>query len=122
MKRYKIVTLAAVAVLGLGALGGAAVRANASSTPPPATSPAPAIAVDQANTAESDAGLPDTDNVQEGDQTTPDATAADQTTPDTAAEAAGEQAGSETPGNDGPGGHADEPGNANADHQFEGEE
>ena len=69
MKRYKIVTLAAVAVLGLGALGGAAVRANASSTPPPATSPAPAAAVDQATTAEPDAGLPDTDNVQEGDQT-----------------------------------------------------
>ena len=122
MKRYKIVTLAAVAVLGLGALGGAAVRANAGTTPPPATSPAPAVAVDQATTAEPDAGLPDTDNVQEGDQTTPDATAADQTTPDTAAEAAGEQAGSETAGNDGPGGHADEPGDANANHQFEGEE
>jgi hypothetical protein len=26
------------------------------------------------------------------------------------------------PGNDGPGGHADEPGNPHADHQFQGEE
>jgi hypothetical protein len=38
-------------------------------------------------------------------------------------ETAGEAPGSETaPGNDGPGGHADEPGNPNADHQFEGVE
>jgi hypothetical protein len=34
----------------------------------------------------------------------------------------GEEQGSEVPGNDGPGGHADEPGNPNADHQFQGEE
>ena len=48
MKRFKIVTLAAVAVLGLGALGGAAVRANASdtnSTSPAAAPPASAVAV-----------------------------------------------------------------------------
>jgi hypothetical protein len=36
-------------------------------------------------------------------------------------ETAGET-GSETAGNDGPGGHADEPGNPNADHQFQGQE
>lgn len=30
--------------------------------------------------------------------------------------------GKEVPGDDGPGGHADEPGNPNADHQFEGKE
>lgn len=34
----------------------------------------------------------------------------------------GEAAGSEVPGDDGPGGHADEPGNPNADHQFQGKE
>jgi hypothetical protein len=33
-----------------------------------------------------------------------------------------EQPGSEVPNNDGPGGHADEPANPNADHQFQGEE
>ncbi len=31
------------------------------------------------------------------------------------------ESGSETPGNDGPGGHADEPGNPNADTQQEGQ-
>ncbi len=33
-----------------------------------------------------------------------------------------ESEGNEVPGDDGPGGHADEPDNPNADHQFEGEE
>ena len=32
------------------------------------------------------------------------------------------ESGSEVPGDDGPGGHADEPSNPNADHQFEGQE
>ena len=63
MKRFKIVTLAAVAVLGLGALGGAAVRANAGvkSAAPPA-----AAAVEAPEAPEADAGMPDTDNVQQG--------------------------------------------------------
>ena len=48
--------------------------------------------------------------------------------PGTEQSAASEQSGAEQPGNetpansDGPGGHADEPGNANADHQFQGQE
>ena len=33
-----------------------------------------------------------------------------------------EEQGSEVPNNDGPGGHADEPGNPNANHEFEGVE
>lgn len=37
-------------------------------------------------------------------------------------EPAREKPGSETPNDDGPGGHADEPGNPNADHQFNGQE
>ena len=37
-------------------------------------------------------------------------------------QSSGEAPGSETANNDGPGGHADEPGNANADHQFQGNE
>jgi hypothetical protein len=100
--------------------------------------------------------MPHRDNVQSGDQTTPDtaATAAgharhraarvaspttadpagsgtgqsgDQSTRDTGsasatpgAENPETDAGSESaPGNDGPSGHADPPGNANADHQFQ---
>ena len=47
----------------------------------------------------------------------------DQSGTDNPAEAGGESAesGSETPGNDGPGGHADEPANPNADTQQEGQ-
>ena len=64
---------------------------------------------------------PDTDNIQSGDQTGPDTASGANAT---AAEigSGGESAGSEVPGNDGPGGHADEPGNSNADHQFQGQE
>jgi Ni/Co efflux regulator RcnB len=94
---------------------------------------------------------PDTDNVQSGDQTTPDTVkkgtarnrhhhavrvsltdpagggsgqSGSQTAPDTgsSSETSSETAGESAPGNDGPGGHADEPGNANADHQFQGTE
>jgi N-acetylmuramoyl-L-alanine amidase CwlA len=55
----------------------------------------------------------DTDSVQSGDQTTPDAVASPAS--------AGEEQSSELAGNDGPGGHEDEAG-AEVDHQFEGEE
>jgi hypothetical protein len=114
MEKMKIAVIAAIAVLGLGALGGVAVRASASdtnSTPPVAAGAADAV------TAQ-----PDGDQIQQGDQTTSDATAAGQTTPETAAETTGEQAGLEASGSDGSGGHADEPGDANANHQFEGVE
>jgi hypothetical protein len=39
-----------------------------------------------------------------------------------APEGTNEASGSEVANNDGPGGHADEPGNPTADHQFQGEE
>lgn len=133
----------AVAALAALALGGA-VFAQAQSSP---------------SAAPERTSVPDRDNIQSGDQTTPDnsGTAArsharnharvtssstvdpagggtgqsgDQSTPDTgsASETPGAEnpetvGGSESaPANDGPGGHADEPGNANADHQFQGNE
>jgi hypothetical protein len=100
---------------------------------------------------------PDRDNIQSGDQTTPDAPAVshatrhvvlhrtavrssttdgdsaqsgDQTTPDKPGSGASEQSGAGSPepsgesvaNSDGPGGHADEPGNPTADHQFQGNE
>ncbi len=118
MKSTKIAVIAATAILGVGALAGAAVKANANSAPVKSTSPA-ATAVQAAEPA---ATQTDADNVQQGDQTTPDATAAGQSSAEPT-EAAGEAASSETATNsDGPGGHADEPGNPNADHQFQGEE
>lgn len=143
-KRIRQLFVAMASLMAL-ALGGA-VFAQAQ-TP---ASPAP---------ASEHASGPDRDNVQSGDQTTPDtpkaATGAhvrhqvtrvslttndpagggsgqsgSQTTPDTGQ--ASETTGADTPetgsgsesaaANDGPGGHADAPGNANVDHQFQGNE
>jgi hypothetical protein len=112
----------AVAALAALALGGA-VMAQAQSSP--AAAPARTSAADR-------------DSVQSGDQTTPDrpATATKAHTGrhnPVRAGAANERSGAENPerggggsesapGSDGPGGHTDEPGNANADHQFQGNE
>src|SRR5450759_3042523 len=114
MKRFKIVTLAAVAVLGLGALGGAAVRANAGvkSAAPPA-----AAAVEA---PEADAGMPDTDNVQQGPQNGPDSNKADkadkQNGPDND-KADKDEAGAKKADADGPGGPNDQSGNKVEDGQ-----
>ncbi len=126
IKRLKQGALAVGALAALAA-GGSALAQAGTTTVKPAVEPASA---------------PDRDHVQSGDQTTPDkpaagaakATKAQSTGTDTgsgseapgaetnpANEAAGsETSGSEAPSNDGPGGHADEPGNPNADNQFEG--
>ena len=126
----------AVAALAALALGGAAIASaqNAGSTPTPAAPSAPAV--------EKVAG-PDTDNIQSGDQTTPDAApasvvhgkkavAAQSSTATPEAPGTEQPSGAETPGaaetpgsesaaSDGPGGHADAPG-SNVDHQFQGNE
>jgi hypothetical protein len=117
-----LVTVGALSALAFGG----STLANAASTPTKSASP-PAI--------EQTSG-PDLDKVQSGDQTTPDVGSASarsvssssssaseapgvETAP--GSETAGEAPGSETAtANDGPGGHADEPGNANADNQYEG--
>jgi hypothetical protein len=92
-------------VLALGALGlGGSAIAQAASSP------------------ESTAG-PDRDNIQAGDQTTPDVSTVTASAHKPGVESTTETPGSESAaGSDGPGGHADEPGNANADHQFQGAE
>jgi hypothetical protein len=130
IKRTKQAALAIAAIAAL-ALGGSALAQAGSNTVTPNATPS----------TESASG-PDTDNVQSGDQTTPDrptakasSSAPDQAgetpgneAPETAGESGSEapesagESGSEKPGDDGPGGHADEPGNPNADHQFEGQE
>lgn len=106
---------AGVATIGAMALGGAAL-ANASG--PAATVPA---TTDQAITStapvvEQEATV-DNDAVEfESESEADDAT-------EVGGAEEPESAGSETAAeSDGPGGHADEPGDANADHQFEGEE
>ncbi len=91
------------------AFGGAALSQAASTSSPPAPN-APA--------AESPS-VPDGDTAQSGDQSAPDTTGSAE---QPGSETAGETPGSEAANNDGPGGHADEPGNANADHQFNGVE
>ena len=65
-----------------------------------------------AATAEPTQSAPDTDNIQSGDQTDPDTGAS--------AEQSSETSGETGSANDGPGGHADAPGNV--DHQFQGQE
>ena len=134
-KRIQRVFLALVALAAL-AVGGSAFASAKQSGPSPAPAREPAAAAEPV-------GGPDTDNIQSGDQTTPDtagagikaaaahgkAAAAEAEPPGTEQSPAGEhqgeteQPGAETaPDSDGPGGHADEPGNASADHQFEGQE
>jgi hypothetical protein len=122
--------LAAVAALGALAVGGSAIA----SAQQPAQTAAP---VKQRAVTSEPVGGPDTDSIQSGDQTSPDTgttTAALRSSstpeaPGTEQPPAGEQPGAaEQPGSesaansDGPGGHADEPGNASADHQFNGAE
>ena len=128
--RLRQPALSAVAVLLISGAG----IAFAGNTPSPAVPAAVPTAVPTVQT-----GVPavepiqaagaDTDTLQEGDQTTPDSPPAAGTEA-VAAEASGtEQAGTEKAGTEAPGdatlpggGHADDPNNATADHQFEGAE
>jgi hypothetical protein len=100
----KIAT-AAVVVL---AVGGAGIGTAVASSHSPA----------RAHAASVEPTGPDTDNLQVGDQTSPDSSAAKAG----ASHAKGEAGNSENGehGSDGPGGHADPPGNV--DHQFNGVE
>ena len=118
-KRIKT-TFGAVAALAALALGGSAIAGAASNQPskPPAQSstvqPQSSKAPSQSKGAESNApenSGTDPDNVQ--DTTTPDA-------PGTSGETSSESAGESAPNSDGPGGHADEPVNPNANNQAQG--
>lgn len=119
-KRIQRVMLGVAALAAL-ALGGA-VFAQAS--PPATTSPIPAAPGSQAPERVSAA---DRDNVQSGDQTTPDRPdAARRNERPGAGKAAqagrkAERSGEVPEASDGPGGHAD-PAGAGVDHQFQGNE
>jgi hypothetical protein len=108
-KHNKTGAAAAIAVIAAMGVGGTAIATAGSTKAKPATA-----------VVENTAG-PDTDNVQSGDQTTPDVAGAAKAGSEssTGSEASGSESAS---GSDGPGGHADEPGNASADHQNEGVE
>ena len=124
--RFRQPAVSALAVLLISGAG-IAFAGNSPSAAPSAASAAaaPAVApVAAAPTTEpvEPAGA-DTDTLQEGDQTTPD-TAAEQAAETEKAGAETEKAGAEEPGdaNLPGGGHADDPNDPNADHQFEGVE
>jgi hypothetical protein len=139
--RSRLTKVGAFLTLAAALAVGGATLASASSKAPQSKAPAAVV---------------DTDNIQQGDQSTPDVAGApaeraapaqrslsssksapskssssgpSSTDPsEQPGESSGESSGSEVPGNDGPGGHADEvgtasaPGNAAADHQFQGAE
>ncbi len=97
-----VAPLAAIATL---AVGGVAYASNGGSA-------AQHSAATTTATAEPVQAGPDTDNVQSGDQTTPDT--------GSSVEQSSEASGEGGSANDGPGGHADAAGNV--DHQFQGQE
>lgn len=117
LKRMKT-SVGAVAALGALALGGSAIASAASSHHHKASHKAHHSATHKSTRAGEPTG-PDRDNVQSGDQSTPDVkgSKSSETTRENAPESAGESTKS-----DGPGGHADAPGDSNADHQFQGNE
>jgi len=99
---------AAFAAVAALAVGGSAIAGAAQKSAPPK----PAVSQSQEPLA------PDTDNVQQGDQTVPDQASASGQAGEASSESAGESA-SESDASDGPGGYADA--NANADTQQQGE-
>jgi cytoskeletal protein RodZ len=108
--------LTAVAAL---AFGGAALAGAASNPSPPAPPPASA----PADTAQQgDQTAPDKEGATENAAEAPSSDKAEATEPTESSSESATESASEVAGNDGPGGHADEPGNANADHQFQGQE
>ncbi len=98
---------AALAALAALAIGGSALASAAGGDSQPAKTPA--VVQDSAE-ANEPAEKADTDSIQFEDENGKD----------DASEAAEAESGSEVPGDDGPGGWADEPANPNADTQQEG--
>ncbi len=112
IKRLKT-SLGMVAGLAALSLGGAAIAGAATGTAHPAVKHATHATREATQT-------PDTDQVQSGDQTTPD-TGGAKSVEAPGTEATSEASGETAAGNDGPGGHADEPGNPNANTQQQGQ-
>ena len=108
--------LTAVTALAVGgaALAGAA---NNSSPPAPPAASAPAATVQQG-----DQIAPDTTGAAENAPEAPSSEKAGAPEPAESSSESATESAAEVAANDGPGGHADEPGNPNADHQFQGQE
>jgi hypothetical protein len=112
---------AGVAAIAALAVGGSALAGAAGNQAAPTKAPAVAA---KTLKAVGPTGV----NQAPGDPSQESATETAEGAPESASEAASETASepaesaSEVPGSDRPGGHADEPGNPTADHQFEGQE
>jgi hypothetical protein len=130
-KIHRPLVLAAGLALAAGALGTGVSYATSGShnaTAPNATTTAPAktkpvtkaATVKSSPTGAAKDASGDTDNVQQGDQTTPDVPGSTDPGESSSSETGSENGTSETGPSDGPGGHADPAGNV--DHQFEGTE
>lgn len=112
-------TVAAVVAIGALAVGGSALAQAGGGSGDQATPQAGQVteATESSESAAPENSAADPDNIQEEG-------GSEKGEPAEANEPAGaeEAEGSEVPGDDGPGGHADEPENPNANHQFEGKE
>lgn len=121
LKVRKTLAAAGVAVIAAMGLGGAAIaQSNGTGT---ADQSSPRAAQNERAAPENSAT--DRDNVQDEngkDDATEKPAAAEGPEKGEKAEKGEAPEGKEVPGDDGPGGHADEPGNPNADHQFQGKE
>ena len=111
--------IATVAALGALAVGGSALAQAGSDQPSPEPQASPQESAVESTAPENSATDPD--NIQD-ESGKDDAQEGNEAGEANEANEAVEAEGKEVPGDDGPGGHADEPGNPNADHQFEGKE
>ncbi len=117
MQKRAFKFMAGVVAIGAMALGGTAVAS--ASQKAPAVPPSAAVhAQEQPGVQTQEQPGVDNDSIQ-------DENGADDVTELGGAEepeSSEAESAAEQPGDDGPGGHADEPGNPDADHQFEGQE
>ena len=117
--------LAALGVGGVALAESGGTSSSSSQSPAPATAQSPTSPGSQATEApgqESNAlenSAADRDDLQQGDQREPSGSAGAGSEKESATE---QESGSEKVDDDGPGGHADEPANPNADHQAQGQE
>ena len=125
---------ALITALGVGGVAVAQNQGSSPSKPAPNATPAPSTATPPAADQPTPGDQPDTPGGKADAETndgpdpagakdTPDAQdkAGAAETPDAQEPAGGTETGSETVADDGPGGHADEPGNPNADTQQQGQ-
>jgi len=124
LKIRKTLVAAGVAVIAAMGLGGAAIAQSGGT----ATAAQPNSPVAQNERAAPENSATDRDNVQD-ENGKDDATEKSEGSERSEAAEGPEKAekgeaseGKEVPGDDGPGGHADEPGNPNANHEFQGKE